>query len=145
MKIKTKKKMYIGELLEYVRKDDLRGRYFRVMNESRYIKVTPDGDIYFDADFRFKPDDTFTVGVEEELTEETEFDELWEVYYHKSNGEMDTYKNCETYGVYSTSISQILKENSIDGDNITLAIYYGSTLIWTKESGIPESGVLEVD
>ena len=63
--IKVEKQMHIGELLEYVRKNGVRGRYFRVMNESRYIKITPGGVIYFDADFCFRPDDTFTVEVEE--------------------------------------------------------------------------------
>lgn len=138
MKIKTKKKMYIGGLLEHVRKNELRGRYFRVMDESRYIKVTPDGDIYFDVDFRFKPDDTFTVEVEEELTEETEFDSLCEIYYDAIDKRPRTHLN------FHTSVSIILDKNSIDGDNNTLAIYYGSALIWTKEHGIPESGVLEV-
>ena len=71
--IKVEKQMHIGELLEYVRKNELRGRYFRVMNESRYIKITPGGVIYFDADFCFRPDDTFTVEVEEEINNTTIF------------------------------------------------------------------------
>src|SRR5699024_2035757 len=89
MKIKTKKKMYIGGLLEHVRKNELRGRYFRVMGESRYIKVTLDGDIYFDADFRFKPDDTFTVEVEEEITEDTVFRWIVEVNEERLWTQMD--------------------------------------------------------
>src|SRR5699024_1719813 len=89
MKIKTKKKMYIGGLLEHVRKNKLRGRYFRVMGESRYIKVTLDGDIYFDADFFFRPDDTFTVEVEEEITEDTVFRWIVEVNEERLWTQMD--------------------------------------------------------
>lgn len=135
MKIKTKKNMYIGELLEYVRKDDLRGRYFRVVNESRYIKVTPDGDIYFDADFRFKPDDTFTVEVEEELTEGTELCGVT-TFIKKPRGIFPVY-------AASASIGECL--NSLNDDDIEpLKIFNGVTEIWSKEHGIPESGVLEV-
>src|SRR5699024_7464103 len=89
MKIKTKKKMYIGGLLEHVRKNDLRGRYFRVMDESRYIKVTLDGDIYFDADFFFRLDDTFTVEVEEEIKEDTVFRWIVEVNEERMWTQMD--------------------------------------------------------
>lgn len=136
MKIKTKKNMYIGELLEYVRKDDLRGRYFRVMNESRYIKVTPDGDIYFDADFHFRPDDTFTVGVEEELTEETELSGVT-TFIRKSNGIFPVY-------TASASIRECL-DSLTDVENEPLKIFNGITEIWNKDTGIPESGALEVD
>src|SRR5699024_7206081 len=89
MKIKTKKKMYIGGLLEYVRKTKLIWRYFRIMDESRYIKVTLDGDIHFDADFRFRPDDTFTVEVEEEITEDTVFRWIVEVNEERLWTQMD--------------------------------------------------------
>lgn len=137
MKIKTKKKMYIGELLEYVRKNDLRGRYFRVMDESRYIKVTLDGDIYFDADFRFKPDDTFTVTVEEIVTPTTRFDELTEYIYDSND---DHHFTAEHKGA---NISMIIDCETHQFK--TQAIYCKDTLVWTKEHGIPESGVLEVE
>src|SRR5699024_1517944 len=90
--IKVKRQMHIWELLEYVRKNELRGRYFRVMGESRYIKVTLDGDIYFDADFAdfcFRPDDTFTVEVEEEITEDTVFRWIVEVNEERLWTQMD--------------------------------------------------------
>ena len=137
MKIKTKKKMYIGGLLEHVRKNKLRGRYFRVMGESRYIKVTLDGDIYFDADFRFKPDDTFTVTVEEIVTPTTRFDELTEYIYDSND---DHHFTAEHKGA---NISMIIDCETHQFK--TQAIYCKDTLVWTKEHGIPESGVLEVE
>ena len=157
MKIKTKQKLNLPELINHVWENDIESTEFLSNQELRggknvRVHVNPRdvargrcaGVSVESGVFMVDDSYTFTVEVEEELTEETVFDELWEVYYHKPDGEIDTHKNCEKYGVYSTSISQILKENSIYDDNITLAIYYGSTLIWTKDSGIPADGVLEV-
>src|SRR5699024_12663724 len=131
MKIKTKKKMYIGELLEYIRKNKLRGRYFRVMGKSRYIKVTPDGDIYFDADFRFKPDDTFTVTVEEDLTEETELSGVT-TFIRKSNGIFPVY-------TASSSIRACLARLT-DAENEPFKICTGLPGIWNEDTGIRDAG-----
>src|SRR5699024_642894 len=136
MKIKTKNKMYIGALLEYIRKNKLRERYIRVMGKSRYIKVTADGDIYFDAEYRFKPADNITVCDDEDLTEETELSGVT-TYIRKSNGIFPVY-------TASSSIRECL-DSLTDVENEPLKIFNGITEIWNKDTGIPESGALEVD
>lgn len=148
MKIKTTKQMRLDELIKYVWNDENpeakveQTYYSRV---GKRVSVDSGGIDFYEVDNNIVlKDDLFTVSTEEEITEETKFEELWEVYYNKVRSDVDTYKNGEANGVYSTSISQIMQENSIDGENITLAIYYGSTLIWSKNIGIPAEGVIEV-
>src|SRR5699024_12240081 len=104
---------------------------------SRYIKVTLDGDIYFDADFRFKPDDTFTVTVEEIVAPTTRFDELTEYIYDSND---DHHFTAEHKGA---NISMIIDCETHQFK--TQAIYCKDTLVWTKEHGIPESGRLAVE
>lgn len=137
MKIKTVKKLNLPELINHVwENEDYPNRFVNNFN----------GEVVFNDSGKFMTDNSFishyslfTVEVEEEITEDTEFGALWELYYDTID------KKPETWVHFQTSVSKILDENSKEIDNITLAIYYGSTLIWSKDLGIPESGVLEVD
>lgn len=145
MKIKTTKQMRLDELIRYVWENDIESTLITESSghsADADIYVARNGEIQIINDIHRKTD-TYDFLIEEELTEETEFDELWEVYYNKGRDDVDAYTNGKVSGVTSTSISQILKENSIDYENVTLAIFRKDTLIWTKDTGIPTEGVIE--
>lgn len=137
MKIKAVKKLNLLELIQYIiDNEELRGLHYAPTQLGGGVKVSKSGEVLVE---NIWADDTFAVEVEEELTEDTEFGTLWELYYDTID------KKPETWVHFQTSVSKILDENSKEIDNITLAIYYGSTLIWSKDTGIPSDGVLEVD
>lgn len=77
MKIKTKKQLNLPQLIEWAWKNGIKGKVF-------YTHKTRMKNVYFNtlgrAEFsdvhQFSEDDYFTVEVEEEITEDTEFDEL---------------------------------------------------------------------
>ncbi|WP_462419988.1 hypothetical protein [Salinicoccus sp. Marseille-QA3877] len=152
MKIKTVKKMNLPELIQYVWENDFSVRGFMVFRsdcDNFEVRVSTHMlDYVWDKTSKFSGvprHTTFTVSTEKELTEETEFEELWEVYYNKGRSDVDSYTDGKVNAVTSTSVSQILQENSIDYENVTLAIFRKDTLIWSKDTGIPEHGMVEVE
>ena len=93
MKIKTKKEMNLPELIEWGFENDVTNTWYRASNVEEYIS-----EVFFDAtglpqfSNTVNKNDTFTVEVEEEITEETiipkmlvvgRFDGYEEVYNQK--------------------------------------------------------------
>ena len=135
MRIKTKKKLKLPELIQHIMdNEELRDMYYYPTPLRGIVKVSKSGDFLIEGVYS---DDTFTVEVEEELTEEIVFDELVFVYgdyeHRLLSGSM-VRKSIQNILEYKTPIYKIyaLVDRSL-------------VLIWSAESGIPEKGVLEVD
>lgn len=95
--IKTIKKnvqLRLDELLKYILDYDIVGkRYEERMDYDSYsithaVHVTGGGEVIIEG--TYKPDQTFTVEVEEEITEDTKFETLLEI---NNAGELYHYKN----------------------------------------------------
>lgn len=75
MKIKTTKQLNLPQLIEWAWDNDVRNVTFRGLDKKGYvvsISINDKGD--FTSDWRISKNDTFTVEVEEEITEDTELD-----------------------------------------------------------------------
>ena len=80
VKIKRKVEMTLAELIEWGYKNEIKDKYF-VSNQANHRLVTFDsiGWIDFSDDYCYPPGDTYTVEIEEEITEETEIYRLLEL------------------------------------------------------------------
>ncbi|HDH4528003.1 TPA: hypothetical protein PI245_002783 [Staphylococcus aureus] len=127
MKIKTKKTMTLGELIEWARKNP------ELTNDKRFFSRNSclSGSVEFRSDINrtivinnIMFDDEFEVKVEEEITEDTKFDRLFEVYEFRERAYMSALHT-------NTSIKERLENTSfptkafyILNDDMTM------TLIW---------------
>lgn len=115
VKIKRKVEMTLPELIEWGFKNNVKDRGFSC-NQATYRPVVFDsiGWIDFIDDYCYPPGDTYTVEVEEEITEETVFKRFYE------------YTKGQSFMIYeNTSISKIKDEVSKefwmkDGNTMTL-------------------------
>mgnify|MGYP007057661182 FL=1 len=115
VKIKRKVEMTLPELIEWGFKNNVKDRGFSC-NQATYRPVVFDsiGWIDFIDDYCYPPGDTYTVEVEEEITEETVFKRFYE------------YTKGQSFMIYeNTSISKIKDEVSKefwmkDGNTLTL-------------------------
>lgn len=79
VKIKQKKTLNLPQLIEYAWENDVTNTWYRASNVEEYIS-----EVFFDAtglpqfSNTFNKNDTFTVEVEEEITEDTFLDNLVE-------------------------------------------------------------------
>lgn len=142
MKIKTVKKMRLDELLKHVWHEG-GGHKTYMSNEGKSVDIDDSG-IQFLNDYKINSGivlsrETFTVEVEEELTEATEVHGATLVYYNEPKREIKPFRYAD---VTSPTLKHIIQPRS---GTVALAVFKGKQLIWTKEHGIPESGVLEVD
>lgn len=130
VKIKTKKKMNLAELIQWAFDNPN-----LVIGKSIFPDDRISGEIYFAANggvvFHDKfhaQDDTFTVEIEEQITEETTIPLLLEKYKDVHGNVTGTFYNSE-------SIRDVLAHNSleiymIDLDKVEI------TLLWTVEGGM---------
>ena len=133
MKIKTKQKLNLPELIQYVWENEVYPcRY--VNNFNGEVVFNDIGKFMTDESF-ISPSSYFTVEDEEELTEDTVINGLADVFYDPLVDGI----NVEFYADCIKNIKQDAMET------YSVAIFYKDTLVWTKEHGIPESGVLEVE
>lgn len=120
VKIKRKVEMTLPELIEWGFKNKIKNRKFPC-NQANFKSVVfnSDGWIAFSDDLYYLPEDTFTVEVEEEITEETEIPKLVSINRNNLN-EVNINFNC--------SIGQFLDRSDYNyyilNDDSTL------TLIW---------------
>ena len=125
MKIKTKKEMNLPELIEWGFENDVTNTWYRASNVEEYIS-----EVFFDAtglpqfSNTVNKNDTFTVEVDEPITENTVFELMIEI--------VDGYQNC------------LWEEASVedwkDEDSKEFHAYIDGKfkLIWTKEEGLVE-------
>ena len=78
MKIKTKKEMNLPQLIEWATDNDVRDKMFLTEN-SYCVGFDRHGFIYFNSNRTMPLYQTFTVEVEEEITEDTEITALVEL------------------------------------------------------------------
>lgn len=78
MKIKTKKQLNLPQLIEWAMDNEIKDRMF--LTESAYcVGFDKHGFIYFNSTNCMPLDQLFTVEVEEEITEDTQFDLMIEI------------------------------------------------------------------
>lgn len=114
-KIKRKVEMILPELIEWGFKNEIKNTEF-VSNffEKKSVIFNLSGCAEFSDEYAYLPEDTFTVEVEEEITEETVFKRFYE------------YTKGQSFMIYeNTSISKIKDEVSKefwmkDGNTLTL-------------------------
>ena len=123
VKIKRKVEKNLPQLIEWAIDNDVRDRMFLTEN-SYCVGFDRHGFIYFNSSSTMPLDQTFTVEVEEEITEDTEFksmvevttDDLFAVWEHAS---ISAWKNEHSKEFHAY----------IDGE---------FKLIWTREKGMVE-------
>ncbi|WP_323709513.1 hypothetical protein [Mammaliicoccus sciuri] len=122
--IKTKKEMNLPELIEWGFRNNIENESYKTNDDEGY-------ELYFDAygtprfSIFVNGQDTFTVEIEEEITEDTKLFKLyhlteygfWEIKLYRSINDVKTDKSLAFY---------------IINDDMTM------TLIWTKEKGLVE-------
>ncbi|MDK9859257.1 hypothetical protein P1A29_02225 [Staphylococcus equorum] len=77
MKIKTKKQLNLPQLIEWAMENEIKDRMF--LSGCYCVGFDRHGYIYFNSGLTIPLDRTFTVEVEEEIDEDTEFEHLIEV------------------------------------------------------------------
>ena len=84
MKIKTKKEMNLPQLIEWLLESG-KSECIVISNMNNIVQLEPYGVIRFSQE-KFYPEETFTVEVEEVVTEKTKFELMIEI--------TDSYPNC---------------------------------------------------
>ena len=79
--IKVKKEMNIRELMQYIWENDIRDKMFRCSINDHVFGVCEEGIFEFYCD-NYDMGEIYEVEVEEEISEDTEFDTLIELYGH---------------------------------------------------------------
>jgi len=78
MKIKTKKQLNLPQLIEWAWENDVRGQLFPTdQNQEAGIYIATNRDLMMNNADYIKYNNTFTVEVEEEITEDTHLDYLY--------------------------------------------------------------------
>lgn len=73
--IKVKKQLRLDELIKYAFDNNITEKHFGSNNGALAV-FKKDGSFKLDENFHVRPDSIFTVEVEEEITEDTEFEAL---------------------------------------------------------------------
>jgi len=130
--IKTKKEMNLPELIEWAWDNDITNKeYICNEYEKKSVIFNLSGWAEFSDEFSYNPHDTFTVDIEEPITEDTVFDKLISRYVFLSSKPS-----------YAHSINTSIKE-VIEYRKVATHIYLENEdnelqLIWTKEKGLVE-------
>lgn len=105
VKIKRKVEMTLPELIEWGFKNNIKNKKF-ISNSKDYTSVTFDSTGWGEFNNYFSPEDTFTVEVEKEITQETKLPKCLEIYFD------DKVAKADEINVYmEKSISEILQES----------------------------------
>lgn len=124
MKIKVKKEMNLLELIEYIKKNEIADKVF-FDNKGKGKVVVGDDRYLYMTDLNLT--ETFTVEVEEEITEDTKIPTLVELFVSDYGQIIHTY--------HRTSIREVIGEVVKGVDALPKAFYilnddYTMTLIW---------------
>ncbi|MGJ0166466.1 hypothetical protein [Staphylococcus hominis] len=129
VKIKKRVEMTLAELIEWGFKNNIKNKKF-ISNSKDYTSVTFDSTGWGEFNNYFSPEDTFTVEVEEEITEETMIFRLLEVRnaIPSKKAEWQNLKllKSDLYGNHS--ISEVKNEHSVAFYNLNDDMT--TTLIW---------------
>lgn len=130
--IKTKKEMNLPELIDWIWENDIRNRQIRADQDISAVSIDKFGDVYT-TDY-VKSDYTFTVEIEEPITEDTKL-YLVERYISSYEGFKLKYRTHP-----NRSINSILEYNQshLKTTHVYAEVNNELTLIWTKEKGMVE-------
>lgn len=130
--IKVKKEVRIDELINYITMNAhtlLADKEFYTFKSKHGTDVTIDREGKVNFSFMlYIPEDLFTIEIEEEITKDTIFQELYSVYYSSEKSFRDIYNNA--------SINDIILEDSKQGIETEriYVLYKGKIkLIWESE------------
>lgn len=123
VKIKQKKTMNLPQLIEWAWDNDAINKAFYSNCDGGSVYFDGDGDVY--VEHEIAKTDTFTVEVEEEITEDTVIPRL---ITRNTHGGYNEWTNESVNGFNLTHVEAIY----IPNDDLTL------TLIWTKDKGLVE-------
>lgn len=129
MKMKTKKNFTLPQLIEWAMANDVRVRKFRSKN-GYCVCFDRNGFIYFDNSRIIPLDQTFTVEVEEEITEDMVFNNLIHIYKDPENSIYTS--SHENVSINDVKSEDYLKTTSVYVLNEDSTL----TLVWTKEKGL---------
>ncbi|ELH4357426.1 hypothetical protein ACEUW4_01870 [Staphylococcus pseudintermedius] len=124
MNIKVKKEMNLLELIEYIKKNEIADKVFLNKKGKGKVVVGDDRHLYM-TDLNLT--DTFTVEVEEVITERTVIPLFLEVYEYDERLRMNLNKNLSIKAVLDESLDDLLYDPRafhILNDDMTM------TLIW---------------
>lgn len=130
MKIKVKKEMKLDELIKWARSNPgiSNGKNFYETDESvKAVYFQKDTNKFFTIGGFTSIDATFEVEVEEEITEETKFDRLFEVYEFLEGGYNSTLYANASINERLNDTFFFVKAFYILNDDLTM------TLIWKDE------------
>ncbi|MGL4008178.1 hypothetical protein [Staphylococcus nepalensis] len=85
VKIKQKKTMNLPQLIEYIEQTDYEACVYQADDAPVYVRVGRIKGIHIEGSGTVFPHNTFTVEVEEEITEDTVFENLIEILDGSSN------------------------------------------------------------
>ena len=124
--IKRKVEMNLPQLIEWLWSNK-KSAYKVTSNMNGIVKLEPYGLITFSSG-DFYPEETFTVEVEEEITEDTVIDNLIEIRKEGLLGGVRLYKN--------SSINKVENDKSVA--YYTMNADLEMTLIWKRKEGLVE-------
>lgn len=122
VKIKQKKQLNLPQLIEWLLKSGYRN-YTANSNMGNTVTLSRGGAIQFSIG-TFFPEETFTVEVEEEITEDTVFETLIEIYKNAENLMFSTVHRNVSINNVKTNEYLITSGFYILNDDLTM------TLIW---------------
>lgn len=132
MKIKRKVQKNLPQLIEWVWDNNRKAKNFKCKegNEIKHIiYANPTGRLNLDSERYYDKNDLFTVEVEEEITEDTVFEEILLIV---NNG-----LGIEVYSNYS--INDVLSNNEgYYEETVMLILKPDPEVIWTREKGLVE-------
>lgn len=128
MKIKTKKKFTLPQLIEWAwDNDDATGVRFQSDSFVTTVYFGKNGDVSVED---CSKKETFTVEVEEEITEDTVFNNLIHIYKDPENSIYTS--SHENVSINDVKSEDYLKTTSVYVLNEDSTL----TLVWTKEKGL---------
>ena len=127
VKIKQKKQLNLPQLIEWIWDNRIKNERFILSdsNPPEYLWVNENSEIEFDEDMILSKTDTFTVEVEEEITEDTVVPKMLEMSF-------DAYQNV----VLDIQVNHSIKMVKENAKVLTLHIINDDgthTLIWRDE------------
>lgn len=131
VKVKRKVEMTLPKLIEWGLENGIKSKRFASNRlNNKYVGFDSLGGVCFNGLYSYLQQDTFTIEVEEEITEETELSKFLEIFAYKNLGYGDENSLIEE----NKSIKEILEENE-ERSLITKAIHLVNndgthTLIW---------------
>ena len=127
--IKTTKQLRLDELIRYVWENNITDREFKCETNSNIFVHARQSINVIANGFGIREDDLFPVEIEEEISEDTIFRELYSVYYNGIESFRDVYTNASLKIIFGSDANQGIETKRV------YALYKGKIqLIWEREN-----------